>query len=523
MNFYSKEVTDNQKFSKGMLKSIKVSFKDTLIYGLGNTAVKVVGLILIPLYTNPSYFSVNDFGVLGILEITGLVITAVMASALPQSLTRWYWDKDFKDKQKGIFFMSFVIQLVVSALFCLLLIPLSDTLSALIFPKQNWSEVIVLVIIASATQSLNNILNALMRLQSKSLLYSLTNLLKLITVLLLTLYFILSKGMGLEGIYLAQVIGNLLILLVLAGYTMKNSELYFNLPVLRDMSKYGFPLLLANISAVALNVIDRYSLNSLALLKFVAIYTLAFKITSVLKLVIVDSMKLAIGPMMLKRMDAPDNKRFYSKVLLYSSYVMMIAVVGVSLFSYEVIKVLSGTKALWSAFSIIPILSLSIFFVNMKEITVYGLHIAKKTRIIGIIVVLTSFLSLALNLLLIPYWDITGAALATLFTQFVYWYACYYFSQRAFHVPYEIPKILMLLVLGSLFSFSCLFLNDLGLLPRLLLKTGCLVSFPFILYLLRFYEPVELQAIKGFIKKWSDIRSLKNNINSLKGLNDEEF
>ena len=506
-----------------MLKSIKVSFKDTLIYGLGNVAVKLVGLILIPLYTDPKFFSVDDFGVLGILEITALVITAVMASALPQSLTRWYWDKDFKDKQKGIFFMSFTIQLVVSLVFCLLLIPLSGTLSQLIFPKQNLSDVIVLVILASATQSINNIINSLMRLQSRSLLYSVTNLLKLVTVLLLTLYFILHREMGLKGIYLAQVIGNIFILLILTAYTIKNSKPFFNWNVLRAMNTYGFPLLLANISAVALNVIDRYSLNSLALLKFVAIYTLAFKITSVLKLVIVDSMKLAIGPMMLKRMDSPDNKRFYSKVLLYSSYVMMIAVVGVSLFSYEVIKVLSGTKALWSAFTIIPLLSLSVFFVNMKEITVYGLHIAKKTSIISLIVVITSILSLALNILLIPFWDITGAALATLITQLVYWYACYYFSQRAFHVPYEIPKILLLLITGSLLSFSCLILNNLDLLPRLLIKTGFLISFPFILYLFRFYEPVEIQAIRGFIAKWSNIKNLRNNLNSLKGLNDEEF
>ena len=74
------------------------------------------------------------------------------------------------------------------------------------------------------------------------------------------------------------------------------------------MNRYGFPLFLANISAVLLNVVDRYSLNSLSLLKSVALYTLAFKITSVLKLVIVDSMKLAIGPMMFKRLDTPAIK-----------------------------------------------------------------------------------------------------------------------------------------------------------------------------------------------------------------------
>ena len=98
-------------------------------------------------------------------------------------------------------------------------------------------------------------------------------------------------------------------------------------------------------------------------------------------------MKLALGPMMIKRIDSPDNKRFYSKVLLYSSYILMFAIVGISLFSFEIIKVIATSKDYWDAVVIIPVLSLSIFFVNMKEVTVYGLHIAKKTRIIGIIVV----------------------------------------------------------------------------------------------------------------------------------------
>ncbi len=506
-----------------MLKSIKISLKDTIIYGLGNIAVKVVGLILIPLFTDPKFFSIDEFGVLGILEISGLVLTAVLASALPQSLTRWFWDKEHKENQKGIFFMSLSTQVVVSLILCLLLIPLSGTFSIIIFSKPDWAKVITLVILASGIQAVNNIINTLMRLQSRSLLYTITNLFKLLSVLSLTLYFILSRKMGLEGIFLAQVIGNGLVVLILLGYTIRNSRVFFDKNIFKSMNVYGFPLLLANISAVLLNVIDRYSLNSLALLKYVALYTLAFKVTSVLKLVIVDSMKLALGPMMIKRIDSPDNKRFYSKVLLYSSYVLMFAIVGVSLFSFEIVKVIAKSKDFWNAIVIIPLLSLSIFFINMKEVTVYGLHIAKKTRIIGIIVVFSTLLSLGLNFLLIPLWDITGAALATLLSQFVYWFACYYYSQKVFYVPYEIRKISIMFLIGAVLSFSSLFLNGMELLPRLIIKTGCFISFPFILYLLNFYETVELQAIRGFVIKWSKFKNFKNNLNSLKGITDDSY
>lgn len=506
-----------------MLNSIKVSLKDTLVYGLGNIAVKIVGLVLIPLFSNPKFFTIEEFGVLGILEISALVLTAFMASALPQSLTRWFWDKEHRENQKGIFFMSFGTQLVVSTLFCLLLIPLSKAFSLMIFSKPDWSRVITFVIIGSGIQALNNITNTLMRLQSRSVLYTTTNLFKLTFVLSLSLYFIISKKMGLEGYYLAQAIGNALLVIILSGYIIKNSRVFFSKDIFRSMSSYGFPLFLANISAVTLNVVDRYSLNSLAVLKSVALYTLAFKITSVLKLVIVDSMKLALGPMMLRRIGSPDIKRFYSKVLLYSSYALMFAVIGVSLFSFEVIKVIAKSKQFWDAVTIIPLLSMSIVFVNMKDFTVYGLHVVKKTKIIGLIVVFSTLLSICLNFLLIPIWDITGAALATLLSQFVFWLISYYYSQKAFYVPYEIRKIFILIFFGAALSFSCLFLNKMDLIPRLILKTGCLVSFPFILYLFGFYEPVELQAIRGFTSKWSNIRNLKDNLKSLTGLTDDDL
>ena len=503
-----------------MLNSIKISVKDSLVYGLGNIAVKVIGFILIPLYTDPKYFSVDDFGILGLLDISGLVLTAFLASSLPQSLTRWFWDKDHIKNQKGIFFMSLTTQVIVSLIFCLLLIPLSGTFSVLLFRKPDWSRVIILVILASAIQTINNIVNTLMRLQSKSVLYSVTNLFKLIVVLALTLYFIISRKMGLEGIYFAQVIGNTIFLLILLSYTVKNSHAFFDWSIFKSMNIYGFPLLLANISAVLLNVIDRYSLNSLALLKFVALYTLAFKITSVLKLVIVDSIKLAIVPMMIKQIDSPDNKRFYSKTLLYSSYVLMFAIVAISMFSLEIIKMITKSDEFWNAVVIIPVLSLSVFFVNMKEVTVYGLHIAKKTRIIGLIVVFATILSLVLNLLLIPILDIKGAALATFLSQFIYWAACYYYSQKAFFVPYETRKITVMFLVGAVLSFLSLVFNEMDLLPRLALKTVCLISFPFILYVLNFYEPIELQLIKGFIVKWSNIKRLGDNLKSLKGLSD---
>lgn len=499
-----------------MLNSIKQTSKDSIVYGLGNISVKVIGFLLIPLYTDPKYFTIDEFGIIALLDISGLVLISLMASGLPQSMMRWYWDKDYTNHQKGIFFMAITFQVLISLLFCVVLFPLSPQFSSLILKTNDWSQTIRLVILSSALQSINNLINTLMRVQARSVLFTLTNMSKLIIVLFLTIYLIVFRKMGINGIYLAQVIGNLLFIILLAGFAVKNCKPYFNLGLFRAMSGYGFPLLLANFAAASLTVIDRYSLNSLALLKYVAIYALAYKISSVLKLVIVDSIKMAVTPMVLQKINSPDNKRFYSKTLLYSSFVLMIGIITVSLFSYEVIKVISGSTEYWGAFVVVPILSLSVFFTNMRETSSYGLLINKRTGIVGLNVVISSILNIGLNILLIPVWNIVGAAIATAVTQLIYWSLNYFFSQKEYFIPYEKGKIAIMFITGAVLSFAGLFVNEMELLPRLVIKICCILSFPFILYLFSFYEAPELEAIRGFIAKWSNLRNFRHNLRSLK-------
>jgi O-antigen/teichoic acid export membrane protein len=504
-----------------VLKFIKISFRDSLIFGFGNVAVKVIGLILIPLYTNPDFFSVDDFGLIGLLDVTGLVILSVFTSFLPQSLARWYWAKDNTLNQKELFFMTFGAQLIMSTLFCLMLIPFSGQISAMILKKEELSQAVTFIILASAIQGINNLINSLLRLQSRSMLFMTTNLVKLLIVLVLTILFIIQLKMGIAGIYLAQVIGNSVIILGLIPYTIKNSSPGFDKSTLKEMTIYGLPLVLASFASVMLNVIDRYALNSMAILTYVAIYSLAAKLSSTLKLVLVDTIKLAVFPQMIRRIESSENKRFYSKTLLYSSFIVMAGIVGVSLFSPEIIKILSGNTELWSSYLLVPVLSLSIFFVNMREVSIYGLIVKKKTSRISIIIFTSAIFGLALNILFIPMWQAMGAALATLIAQLFYWSLLHFTAQRTYFIPYENRKIVIMFFTGALLSFSGMLVNDASLLPRILLKLVFLASFPVILYFLDFYEKAEIEAIKGFARKWSVPGKFRENLRSLINIQDE--
>lgn len=506
-----------------MLNSLKSSIKDTFIFGFGNVAVKIIGLILIPLYTDPKFFSVDDFGIIGMLDISGLVLISLITSSVPQSLTRWYWAKDQKDNQKSIFFMSFISQIVLSLLFCFILIPLADSLSLVLFENTNWKTAIILITISSALQSVNNLINSLLRLQAKSMIFMITNLAKLILVLLLTIYFVVFREMGVEGIYLAQVCGNALIILALLPYSFANITPRFDLQTWKPMISYGLPLAIASFATVMLNVVDRYALNSLSLLKYVAVYTLAVKISSTLKLVVVDTIKLAVFPQMIRRIDSEENKIFYPRVMLYSSYVVMFGIIFISLFSLEVIKFLANAPELWAASMLVPLLAVSMFFVNMREISIYGLIASKKTRRISIIVFISAILNITLNIILVPSWNAIGSAFASLLSQFFYWILLHYLAQKTYFIPYENRRLLIIFITGTLISFSGLFITEIDLLPRLLIKFLLLASFPVLLYFAGFYMESEMRIFKGLIRKWSNLRMIRENIRSLKDIKNETF
>ena len=59
-----------------MLKELKNTIRHTAIYGFGNVAVKLIGFVLMPLYTK--HISVPEYGILGILEVTILILSQVL-------------------------------------------------------------------------------------------------------------------------------------------------------------------------------------------------------------------------------------------------------------------------------------------------------------------------------------------------------------------------------------------------------------------------------------------------------------
>ncbi len=498
-----------------MLADFRKLFRQSAIYGLGTLSTKLAGFVLIPLYTRS--FTVAQFGILGLLEVSAAVVISFFGFALYSGFFRWYWDKSGEGKKESIFFTVTIFQAGIVILTYFAAQPFLKGLSQLILDTPDYYYLLRLMLISSLIQLVLVMPNTLLRLQEKPWLFTLANMVQLVFSLLVTVYYIAYRHAGIEGIYYGQIAGSLAFASVLIRHTLRNMVFKFETAILRDIIVYCFPLFLSGVALVMLNVTDRYSLKVLGNMTDVGLYSYGFKLANTLNVFLITSINFAIQPMIYRMMDAPGNKRFYAKLMTYYTFGTMIFALGMMVFGMEITRVFARRVEYFDAWYIFPFIIYSVVFGMMKDVATTGLSISKKTRVIAITVIITAILNLLLNTILIPLMGNQGAALSKMLSMLVFFVLTLYYAQKVYPIPYEMKRIsLMLIVAAVMYTLSMLF-NSWDLLPRLLAKTLVIASFPFVLYLFRFYEAVELERIRGGWKTWTKWSALRKNIKRLSG------
>ena len=495
-----------------MLKLLKSSTKDTIIYSIGTFSSRLVSLILIPLYT--SRFSLADYGIMGIAEITIQLLTAFVGIGLFNGLFRWYWDEDYKNVQKSIFYSILLLVILSGTVISVPFFIFSTSISDILFNSTNYAYLVKLVIVVGSLESLIIVTSTLLRLRQKSIFYSLLSLLKLSVSLILNIYFIVYQNKGITAVYESQIIACIIYLLAISGYTIKNIRIKFEYKIIKDIILFCLPLLLTAIAGISLSVADRFILKHLSSLDNVGIYTLGYKLSNTLRVFVITSVNLAISPIIYKIINQPGNKRFYSKIMTYYTFGLLFFVLFFSVFSKELIAVMSKNDDYNIAYKIVPLISYGLLFSMLRDVSLIGINIMKKTRITAITLFLIASISIMLNFILIPRFSFYGSAFSMILSNIFYFLVILYFAQKYYPIPYELKKVFLMIVISLGIYFGSLLIKTGINYLDYFLKILLILSFPFILYLFSFYEEIEKQRIGEFWNKWKNPLNWKKNLDA---------
>lgn len=384
---------------------------NTVIIAIGNLSTKVISFLLLPLYT--SILTTSEYGTYDLLITLATFLIPVITLLMEESMFRFLIDCE-NEEEKQVVVTQTCLYCIVSIIVFSLLIFLVG-----LFITIPYKYLFILYLISSVMLALKN---ALTRGLGKIKLFSLTNFLSSLIIIILNIIFIAKLRIGVSGLLLSSILGNsiisLLVFIILKiwKYVSVNK---LNITKMKEMIKYSLPLVPNSISWGVINLSDRLVVTSFLGTSANGIYSVSYKFPTIID-TIYGFFYTAWKEEAAKTLKDSDSSLFYNKVYSVLKNFMWSITIGL-LSVLPFIFNLLVNSSFNQAYLYIPVLLVAIYYSNIAGY--YGgiFTAYKDTKVMGVTTIIGALINLFVDLLLIKYIGIWAAAVSTLMsTMFVY-------------------------------------------------------------------------------------------------------
>ncbi|SIQ38639.1 oligosaccharide flippase family protein [Marinobacterium stanieri] len=467
--------------------------KDSFLYTIPIFLSRGIGFLLIPLYTR--VLTVNEYGNLDLFLIFSHFVKLTLTLEIHQGFARYYSEKSIRDKSL-IFSTAFWFSLFLYTLASLIAVFFSDYIINFINLTEDFKFLFLIGVGYIWIQGMFYFMQTYMRFSFKPKYYAISNILCSIITLITSYLFTIYYDFGLAGILLGLLIGSMsgfIISLLSARFKI---FLFIDLTFLRKMLRFSIPLVFSGVFVWSILYIDRVMIGLYLSSSDVAIYSLAYKISSIFGL-LMTGFQAAFSPLIYnyhKLTTTPKNiEVVFRCFFIFASFFFIV----ISLFSDLIVGFFS-TDDYKESSGLIPLLMPTIFLINVY-IFMPGMVIYKKTDIFLKGNFIGALICFVLNYTMIPYWGLQGAAFSTLISSVVISVYFIYNSQNLYYVPHD-----WILLLKS-FSLSLLivligkfFMASYG--SYIVYKLLLILLFVSSVFYFKFFSDKELLLIKRYFK-----------------------
>lgn len=435
---------------------IKELFSHTAIYGIGIMLNKVLSFLLIPVYT--FYFSPADLGLYNLIQSLWLFIILIYVYGMETSFIRFFIDSKEEKIKKEIYSTTLILITATSLVFSIIIYFLAGAISNFIgfdnLEKGKYLIKILSVLLFFDTISRFPLLLLRAELNAKKYFY--ISVISLFINLLLNFLFIIVFKLNVESILYSYIISVIFTLLAGLFITKKFISFKFSLKEAKALVVYGNKFIYFGLFLLLIDISDRFFLKYFYDESAVGIYSANYRLGTVMSLAIA-AFRFSWTPYFLNLSNNPENKKIISGTFTYFIFAGLFLFLFFAFFTEPLVKLFFGSFTLldskyYSGLVIIPIILLSYFFsglfANLNVVPFY----TNKTSILFFISLEGLIINTVLNILLIPKYQMLGAAYSTLLTYIVMFIHIYIISQRLYKIEYQ-WKSLSVLILSSVVLF----------------------------------------------------------------------
>lgn len=382
--------------------------KSTIIYTLGELIPKFFSIAFLPIFT--TYLSSSDYGIMSYTNSVMLFLYVLACLALNSFLLRKYYEfKTEYDRKKLIGNIASVIvmfNLFILALAFLIGPPLSKYANLKIdfFPYFSLSLFINFLEVFSIVPLV------IFRIKEKPIQYVLLNIGKNILPYLIIYYLLVYPNWGLMSFYYGRLLVNIAFLIPLIYITYRNAVFAISISLIKEGLKFSIPLLPGTIAYLLMSISDRIIMERYLSLSMIGIYSIAFTLASGLGMFIQSAYR-AFEPEIFKKFGNEGFSSFTIRLHRIFMFIVFSMAIILSIFSKEILLILTKGDFI-NGYTLVPILIIGTVL-TAENALLGSLAIAeKKTKLSMYSTFIGAIVSIAINIILLPYIGYYAAAIA---------------------------------------------------------------------------------------------------------------
>ena len=465
--------------------------KHSAIYGLGGLVSRILAVLLLPLYTR--YLSPSDYGKVETLIALTTVIGIVLRMGIHSAFFRFYFDSPEPERRRIVLRTCFWFTMAMATAGLLVGLALSGPIADLLFGSSDDSELVMAAFVGLWAGMNYEQLTSLFRVEERSTAFVSASLANILLTIGATLLLVVALDEGPIGVIVGNFIGTLIVYVVLVGYRREQLGLQFDRGLLREMNRFGLPLVPTALFLWVTNFSDRLFLVELTDTSEVGLYSVGVRIASAMVLLL-TAFRLAWPAFAYSIEDDGEARRTYAFVLTYLVLVTTWVATGLALLSPWIVDLIAAPDFAESSRVVGPLAFAAVAF-GAYIVVAVGVGRAKRTQFNWVVTGAAAAVNVVLNLVLIPPYGMMGAAIATVAAYSTMFVGMVWWSQRIYPVPYQWRRIATAAAAG-------LTLVTVGKLAGggLAVALALALVYPLVLLPLGFYLPAERRAIGGRLR-----------------------
>lgn len=440
-----------------------------------------------------------EYGKLSIVNAVIGILMTLFGLALQDYILRFYFDFDTAKKRRVFLGQIFSFLLFSSLFFSIALYCFGIIFAHSFFSEISFFPYFFIAILICFFHNFELIPDSIFRLHDKILLYLGISISKTASTILLSIFSIIFLEMGAEGPLTAQLFVSLVYGIFFFVYTIKHIDFSVSIQTISSALKFCLPIVFVLLASVALDSSDRLILQKFVDLSVVGYYSIGSTISAVL-VMIGGSIDFAYTPFFYSTAKFETNpKNIFATAATFIFLFILFSASLPILFRREIIFLLAP-PSYYPVIEIVPYLLLGAIFNSLFFIPIRGIYQENRTILLPLIIITGLLINIALNFLLIPSYNIFGAAYATIISSFIILSLTTYISQKLYFIPYQYKRFGKVILIFLAICFSYPILTFESILYSIILKAFFLIIFlPIAFYILQFFQPNEISGLKNIL------------------------